>query len=36
MQVKVIIRKLKGNVTVYKDLNIEFVTKKSFCNENAV
>ena len=27
---------IKGNVAVYKDLNIEFVTKKSFCHENAV
>ena len=26
---------VKGNVAVYKDLNIEFVTKKSFCYENA-
>ena len=25
-----------GNVAVYKDLNIEFVTKKRFCHENAV
>ena len=24
------------NVSVYKDLNIEIVTKKSFCHENAV
>ena len=27
---------LKVNVAVYKDLNIEFVTKKGFCHENAV
>ena len=27
---------LKENVAVYKDLNIEFVTKKSFCHENAL
>ena len=25
----------KGNVTVYKDLNSEFVTKNSFCHEFA-
>ena len=27
---------IKGNVAVYKDLNIEFVTKKSFCHKNTV
>ena len=27
---------IKVNVAVYKDLNIEFVTKKRFCHENAV
>ena len=26
---------VKGNVTVYKDLNLEFVTKNSFCLEFA-
>ena len=33
-------RHIKGNVAVYKDLNIEFVTKNSFCHkllqENAI
>ena len=27
---------IKVNVAVYKDLNIEFVSKESFCHENAV
>ena len=27
---------LKGNGSVYKGLNLEFVTKKRFCHENAV
>ena len=26
---------LKGNVAIYKDLNVEFVTKNSFCLEFA-
>ena len=26
---------IKVNVAVYKDLNIEFVSKESFCHENA-
>ena len=26
---------IKGNVAVYKDLNLEFVTKNSFCHEFA-
>ena len=26
---------VKGNVAVYKDLNLEFVTKNSFCHEFA-
>ena len=26
---------LKGNVAVYKDLNLEFVTKNSFCHKFA-
>ena len=25
-------RPIKGNVAVYKDLNLEFVTKNSFCH----
>ena len=27
---------IKGNVAVYKDLNLEFVTKNSFCHKFAV